>query len=398
MPASPQLLLLSNGAAEDLIGARLLSLTGRPASVLPLVGAGRAYRSVPDTRLVGPPLELPSGGFPFGSGANLRSDVQAGLISASLRQWAAAFRAARTVAAVVVVGDAYALGIGWAAAARAGAPLIHLQPLLSAHYTERLGLRGALSELNALGANIPMPYELSLARRAHSVFVRDHTTADYYAARGVAARWVGSFAMDVLPAAGCALPEAYLAGRPVLALLPGSRADHRGSLPLMLEAAARLPDLAALVAWPHDWQAVTLPHGWTLDVHDEHEATAGHGGAQVRLLRGAFGAIARRADLAIGTSGTANEQLAGLGVPVIGFATAGPQYTAGFARRQARLLGQALTLTEPRKLVEAVQALRSDGARRARAAHDGISRIGPAGALGVVAGELQTLLGAAYPL
>ena len=394
MTRVPELLVLSNGAAEDLIGARLLALTGRPASALPLVGAGRAYRSVPETQVIGPPLELPSGGFPFGSGANLRADLRAGLVSASLGQWTAAYRAARQVQAVVVVGDAYALGLGWAAARRSGRPLIHVQPLLSAHYIQNLDLRAALSELNALGANIPMPYELGLARRAHSVFVRDGATADYYAARGVAARWVGSFAMDVLPAAERELPEGFIAGRPVLALLPSSRLDHRESLPIMLGAAARLPDLAALVAWPHDWEAVTLPPGWTLDVHSQHEATAQRGGCQVRLLRGAFGAVARRADVALGTSGTANEQVAGLGVPVIGFATAGPQYTAGFARRQARLLGQALTLSaaQPDALASAVQSLRSDGARRARAACDGISRIGPAGALPLIARELQALL------
>jgi uncharacterized protein (TIGR03492 family) len=390
--ALPQLLLLSNGSAEDLIGAALLSLTGRPAQVLPLVGAGQAYRTVPDSQLIGPPLALPSGGFPFGSAANLKADLRAGLIPASLGQWGAAFRAARTVAAVVVVGDAYALGVGWAAAQRTGVPLIHVQPLLSAHYLENLDLRGALSELNALGANIPMPYELSLARRAHAVYVRDRATADYYAARNVPARWVGSFAMDVLSAAQGELPEPFIAGRPVLALLPGSRLDHRESLPLMLGAAANLPELAALVAWPHDWGAVTLPRGWALDVQSEHQATASAGKAQVVLLRGAFGAIARRADLALGTSGTATEQLAGLGVPVIGFATAGPQYTAGFARRQARLLGAALTLTEPGAIAAAVQNLRSDGAQRARAAHSGLQRIGPAGALPVIAGELQALI------
>ena len=42
--------------------------------------------------------------------------------------------------------------------------------------------------------------------------------------------------------------------------------------------------------------------------------------------------------------GTANEQAAGLGIPVVGFATAGPQYVAGFAARQQRLLGAALTV------------------------------------------------------
>ena len=50
---------------------------------LPLVGAGAAYSGA--ARLAGPTLNLPSGGFPFGSPGNLRADLKAGLIGTSLR-------------------------------------------------------------------------------------------------------------------------------------------------------------------------------------------------------------------------------------------------------------------------------------------------------------------------
>ncbi|WP_034387222.1 lipid-A-disaccharide synthase-related protein [Deinococcus sp. YIM 77859] len=393
-PPTPSILLISNGTAEDLIGARLLAHLGGKAQVLPLVGSGRAYAALPGVTRVGAALELPSGGFPFGSLANLWADLQAGLIRASLGQWQEAARAARDVSGVVVVGDAYALMVGTLAARRAGAPLVHVQPLLSAQYREGLGVREALLELNALGANLPMPYELQLARGAQAVYVRDSETARYYAARGVRARWAGSFAMDVLPP-----PERDLtpltAGRPVLALLPGSREDHRESLPLMLRAAAHLPDVRALVAWPHGWDAVTLPPGWTLAVQDSGAALAAGEGAQVTLLRGAFGAVARAADVAVGTAGTANEQLAGLGVPVVTFATRGPQCTPGFVRRQGRLLGEALSRVEadPGAVAAEVKALLTDRRRRARASLAGLTRIGPAGALAVIAGEVRRLTG-----
>lgn len=394
-PARP-LLLLSNGTAEDLIGARLLEATGRPARVLPLVGEGRAYAGVPGAARMGPTLSLPSGGFPFGSAANLRADLRAGLIGTTLGQGRAARAAGRTAGAVAVVGDAHALTIGTLAARAGGVPLIHVQPLLSAHYAEGLGLRGALRELNALGANLPMPSELALARRAHAVYVRDAATARLYAARGVPARWAGSFALDVLPA-----PERDLSGltggRPVLALLPGSREDHRESLPLMLRAAARLPEVTPLVAWPHGWETVTLPPGWGLRVEDDRTAWAesgGEGGRRVALLRGAFGAVARAADLAVGTAGTANEQLAGLGVPVVAFPTRGPQFTPGFVRRQGRLLGGALrpVAADPGAIAVEVRVLLRDGRVRARAALAGMMRVGPGGALPVIAAELRALL------
>ncbi|MEF2277778.1 lipid-A-disaccharide synthase-related protein [Deinococcus sp. YIM 134068] len=387
-------LLISNGTAEDLIGARLLGHLAGEARVLPLVGAGRAYAGVPGVTRMGEELGLPSGGFPFGSAANLLADLRAGLVGGSLRQWRDARRAARGTGAVVVVGDAYALMVGTVAARGVGVPLVHVQPLLSAHYLEGLGVWGTLSELNALGANVPMPYELRLARGARAVFVRDAGTARYYRRRGVRARWAGSFALDVLPPPERDL-SALIGGRRVLALLPGSREDHRESLPLMLRSAARVPGVAALVAWPHGWDAVTLPWGWTLRVEDSRTAWAEGEGVRVPLLRGAFGAVARAADVAVGTAGTANEQLAGLGVPVVAFPTLGPQYTPGFARRQGRLLGDALKVVspDPDAVATEVLALLGDPSRRARAAVAGLGRVGAAGALPVVAAEVGKILG-----
>ncbi|MBB5362749.1 lipid-A-disaccharide synthase-related protein [Deinococcus humi] len=390
-------LFISNGTAEDLIGARLAGLLKRPVLSSPLVGEGQAYAELNGARRVGRVLRLPSGGFPFGSLDNLWADLRAGLIGESLGQWTDAVRGASDAAAIIVVGDAYALMVGTVAARKNRLPLVHVQPLLSAQYLDGLGVRGTLQELNALGANRPLPYELRLARRADAVFVRDAATQRYYQQRGVPARFAGSFAMDVLPP-----PERELhlsAARPVLALLPGSRGDHRESLPVMLRAAALLPEVTPLVAWPHTWNAVTLPDGWTLQVQSETEARATGEAAEVVLWRQAFGAVARAADIAIGTSGTANEQLAGLGVPVVAFATGGPQYTVGFARRQGRLLGAALRVVEadPAALAAEVRTLLSQGTRRAGAALAGLTRVGPAGALPVIAAEIEALAQSGRP-
>jgi uncharacterized protein (TIGR03492 family) len=117
------------------------------------------------------------------------------------------------------------------------------------------------------------------------------------------------------------------------------------------------------------------------------------------MLRGAFGAVARAADVALGTSGTANEQLAGLGIPVVAFATGGPQYTAGFAHRQGRLLGEALRVlsSDPQALARGIQEVLEDGAARARAAVTGLDRIGPAGALPVITAEIRRQTGSGHP-
>ncbi len=383
------LLVVSNGHAEDLIGAALLRALRRPAWVAPLVGEGRVYAGVAER--VSPELRLPSGGFPFASAGNLAADLCAGLVGGSLRQWRAVWRAGRRVRAVVAVGDAYALWL--AARAAGGRPLYHLQPLVSVLYGEGMAWRDHLRELNALGANVFLPGELALGRRARRVFTRDAASAAHLRARGVNAAWHGSFAMDLLPA-----PERDLGalrdGRPVLALLPGSRGDARFSLPVMLGAAERLPEVQAMVGWAGDWRALPDLPGWRVDVEDAGRAVLSRGGVRVLALCGAFGALARAAAVALGTAGTASEQLAGLGVPVVGFVTPGPQFTPSFARRQARLLGSALTLTraQPDAVAAEVRALLRHPEWAALAGGVGRARIGPPGAIARIGAEVSAAL------
>ncbi len=390
------LLIISNGGAEDLIGAALARELHQSATLevlaLPLVGPGAAYNGA--ARLAGPTLDLPSGGFPFGSLGNLRADLKAGLIGTSLQQGRAAWRAGGQVGRVVVVGDSFALTVGTLAAQQvthAGPrlPLVHLQPLVSRLYGEGMTLRGHLRELNALGANAFMPWEMALGRRASRVYTRDAASARYLALKGVNAVYRGSFAMDVLPAPERSL-EHLLDGRPLLALMPGGRGDARESLPIMLDAAARLPGMQGVVTWTKDWSDLPALEGWTLELQSDMQAVLKRGTSQVWLLRGAFSAVLHAARLAVGTAGTASEQAAGLGVPVVGFATSGPQYTPGFARRQERLLGRALTLTEADAgaVAAALERLNTQPELYWAAARAGQDRIGQTGALGQIAAEM----------
>lgn len=399
-PSLPSILIVSNGGAEDLIGAALareLRLLGvSEVLALPLVGAGAAYLGA--AQRTGPTLDLPSGGFPFGSLDNLRADLKAGLIGTSLAQGRAAWATGRRVGTVVVVGDSFALTVGTLAARRVASsgprlPLVHLQPLVSRLYGEGMGVGDHLRELNALGANAFMPWEIGLGRRARRVYTRDAASARYLARRGVNASYRGSFAMDVLPA-----PERDLSalqdGRPLLALMPGGRGDAHESLPVMLDAAVLCPQLQPVVAWPKPWADLPLPPEWTLDVLDGDTARLTRGDTGVLVLRHAFSvalhAARQRGGLAVGTAGTAAEQAAGLGVPVVGFPTSGPQYTPGFARRQGRLLGRALTLTTPDApaVAEALKRLMTDSALYRDAARAGRDRIGEPGALRQIAAEL----------
>ena len=405
------LLIVSNGGAEDLIGAalarELLRLANRnqpdqnradqnradlEVLALPLVGIGTAYSGL--TTLAGPTLDLPSGGFPFGSLSNLKADLNAGLIGTSLRQGLAAWRAGRQVGQVVVVGDSFALMVGTLAARKVThsgprLPLFHLQPLVSRLYGEGMTLRGHLRELNALGANAFMPWEVALGRKIERVYTRDAASSRFLALKGVNAAYRGSFAMDVLPAPERDL-SSFRGGRPLLALMPGGRGDAHESLPIMLDAAARLPGMQGVVTWPKNWGDLPALEDWTLEVQDSQTALVKRGTTRVWLLRGAFSAVLHAARLAAGTAGTASEQAAGLGVPVVGFATSGPQYTPGFARRQARLLGLALTLTQADAgaVAAALKRLSTRPELYRAAAQAGQDRVGQAGALSQIAAEI----------
>lgn len=384
------LLLISNGNAEDIIGSHLLRFLQVPARALPLVGRGLAYEQV-GAEVIGPRQEMPSGGFPFGSLHNLIADLRSGFISQNLKQWKAAFRGSRECKAIVAIGDAYTLLIG--VAFGRGLPLFHINPLVSAYYLEGQSLWQRFTRLNEWGAEDFLWYERWAQRHARAVYVRDRASEVRLRGLGIShAHFYGSFAMDILPPPQKQL-EGILDGRPVIALLPGSRGDVTFSLPRMLEATLYLNELQPLVAWPLRLEGIRVPEGWTLTPQGDEIAIAHKGHHRVFLLRGYFSEILHHAKVALGTAGTANEQAAGLGIPVVGFPTSGPQFTLGFAQRQRRLLGPALTLAkpDPAEIARTVkQVLEVERYTLASAA--GKERIGAPGALPRIATDIQEAL------
>jgi len=386
-------LIISNGNAEDLMGAALAkSLSGLKLAALPLVGTGKPYEGVAQS-ILGPRRPMPSGGFPFNSWENFVVDIRAGFVWDAFKHWKIARAEGSDSRTMVVVGDAYALAVG-CLAAYPQKPLFHIQPLVSYYYAVGRSLWERLGRPNQFGAEDFLFYERWMHRRVRATYVRDKLSETRAHQLGMhKARFAGSLAMDILPA-----PERDLShikdGRPILILMPGTRGDVGFSLPLMLECAALLPQIQAVVAWAQDFSQVPLPPGWSLEIHDDLNAWATQGVTRVRILRKAFSAILHTAQFAIGTAGTANEQAAGLGIPVVAFPTPGPQFIASFAQRQKRLLGESLILCEatPTAVAAALHQLHQDQALYARAAADGKERIGPPGALPQIAKEVEQYL------
>ena len=109
-------------------------------------------------------------------------------------------------------------------------------------------------------------------------------------------------------------------------------------------------------------------------------AIAWRRGALILLVGpGRFATWAPWAELGLATAGTATEQLVGLGIPALSLPGRGPQFKAGFARRQSRLLGGAVQPCHSSGGTHGAFAGVAGGCRRAAA--PGPDRPPPHGAL-----------------
>jgi uncharacterized protein (TIGR03492 family) len=333
--------------------------------------------------LVGPANRLPSEGFGTLSLGHFLRDLRAGFLPTYARQAAFAGRLSGFRLAVAV-GDVVPL----AAARLSGIRTAFVSTAKSAWY-------GGEADTRATGHDA---LDRWLMRRAAAVFPRDALTAARLAAAGVPCRDRGNPMMDGLaprdPAALCPV------GETAVALLPGSRADAAGNARLLLEAAARLPCLRALVAaTPAMEAAAAVPEGWAPYPWDAplpgapHLALRHEGGARALIVTDRFADCLHAAALAIGMAGTANEQAVGLGLPLIAVPGLGNQ-GAAFVAMKARYFGPA-AVSAPRDaaaIAAAAATLLADPARRAAMGAAGRERMGPPGAAAAIAADLRALL------
>jgi uncharacterized protein (TIGR03492 family) len=411
-------LVLSNGHGEDLIALRVIEALqrrhpDRVITVLPLVGEGQAFASAAAAgliELVGPRLRLPSGGFSNQSLAGLLQDLGSGLAGLSWRQWQLVRRWGRQGRPVLAVGDLWPLLLAWGS----GGPFGFIgTPKSDYTWASAPPLGWGHSPLadgyhRCKGSEWdPWEWALMASRRCRLVAVRDPLTARGLRRRGVAALAPGNPMTDGFSSEP---PPTWLSQRRRLLLLPGSR------MPEALINARRL--LAALQAcrWSEP-TTVLLACGRQPDAHQWATLMAGAGierqppspaataiGAQACWRAGAlelllgpgrFGPWANWAELALATAGTATEQVVGLGIPALSLPGPGPQFQAGFARRQSRLLGGAVQpCRSPRQLAERLELLLREPQLRQQLGDRGRRRMGPPGGSARLAALVeQRLLG-----
>ena len=401
--STPRLLVLSNGHGEDLIALRLIEALRHQApdlevQVLPLVGMGQAYagaEAAGELQRVGPRQPLPSGGFSNQSLRGLLNDLAAGLPLLSWRQWRIVRRWGRQGLPILAVGDLLPLLLAWASGGRYG----FLGTPKSDHTWASPAPAGwghsplADGYHRAKGSEWdPWEWALMGHRRCRLVAVRDRLTARGLRRHGVKAVAPGNPMMDGFAAPG-PLP-AWLQGRRRLLLLPGSRLPEalgnlRGLLAALPPASGTgtgpISVLLATGSRPSDAElaAPLAAAGFTPAAAPPGSGASTlwrRGGLELLVGPGRFAAWAPLAELGLATAGTATEQLVGLGVPALSLPGPGPQFKAGFARRQSRLLGGAVQpCQDSGELRRRLIALLNDDGERARLGQIGRRRMGPAG-------------------
>jgi uncharacterized protein (TIGR03492 family) len=377
--AESKILFVTNGHGEAAIAARIVqdlrSMSDAGAEHFPLVG--RDF-GIPGFTEVGPRAVMPSGGLvAMGNAGKFIGDLRAGFVPLWGKQVRFLQSLGDRYAAVVAVGDAYALFMARMSGIRA------------------IFVGTAKSEYVASYGWV----ERRIMRGARAIFVRDRETANALAAHHLTAA-VANVIVDLAAGDG---PPVPWSGAERLVLLPGSREDAYLDAALLVRvvrvlAAARPVSAVLSIAPSVDGARVAAgleAEGWRIDPGSGPvEFSASIEGKHVlSAMRSELRSLFPGATLALGQAGTANEAAAASGLPVVALETQRSGRSSWYRMRQARLLGAALEVVpgDPPAAAAAVARLLDDPQRCAEMAATGRARMGPPGGAAIVARAIAEL-------
>ena len=376
-----RVLFVSNGHGESAIAERIARETASLASIpleldhLALVGEPSSATLV----AVGPRRTMPSGGLvAMGNLRALARDVAAGFASLLFAQLRFLRRDGRRYDCVVAVGDVYALML----AKMTGRPAV------------------AVGTAKSVFVAPYGRFERMMLARAARVFVRDAATAADLRAHGVAAESPGNVIVELADDPNGSVVATI--GSPVIAVLPGSREaayDDAVRLCAVIRELGKKNSSAALLSIAASldaerFAAALASDGWTIEKQNDTSSPfrARAGDAELIAWTGGLGAILAVARIALGLAGTANEQAAAAGVPVV-VLDLGDRW---YRMRQRRLLGAALTVVpvQPARGAAALAELLSDEARLERMRAAGRERMGARGGARAIAAAILEIAAA----
>ncbi len=369
-------LSLSNCYGEDRSGALILKelKTKIPrCQVLgaPLISQGEEYLKRGIKVITKAPLP-PSGGFPTRSFKYLILDIlNSRLIPIryfyTLKKWRE-----KTISAIVV-GDVFLLILGTLALKKR---LFFLAPCKSDHQNPHYAIERFI-----------------VKRLASVIFTHDEYTASNLCKQGINALFLGNPMMDEL----IQNSEFRIQNSEFkIGILPGSRDESYNNFKKILKVVellsthptSHIPQpITFLVAVSERLDVEKLASVVQKDPRQDGYATTGNTGFQpvkrkeILFFKNTFASVIKSSDIIIGLAGTANEQTAGLGKPIVSFAGTGPQTTKKRMKNQERLLGGALKFVEdfPNGVVREINLVLDNPEIREQRGRIGIDRMGPPG-------------------
>ncbi len=393
-------LFLSNGHAEDLIASTVMAELSRKNSsweirALPLVGEGRAYDEI-GIKVLGPRRMMPSGGFLGFNPLWLARDVASGWLGV-LRKQIDILRKQRAVTRLVVcVGDISLVIFSI---------LFLKKPIII--------LSTAKSDYARLYKDHYLVEKLLMKWFCQLVLPRDDLTASSLQDFGINAVYVGNVMMDCLKITNGDLGIGE--NRHVVGILPGSKEEAYENLPIILDAVRRISEksflsrkadfllaLAASLTLRRLGEVVSSSRDWILKSSTSEEKKRGiiaylvsSSGIRIKIIRGRFADVLNSSGVIIGLSGMGNEQAVGLGKLVVSFPSKGPQITKKFLRIQQLILGEAISIVEPKAeaVAEEVRRILSHPEKKEEALRVGKKRMGGPGAAAQVANLIKKELG-----
>lgn len=394
------ILFISNGYAEDHIAATVIEKLIERCSrcqirALPLVGEGAAYDEI-GIRVLGPRRMMPSGGFVGFKPLWLAKDVASSWLGV-LREQIDTLREQRAVTKMVVcVGDVFLVILS----------VLFLKKPIIFLCTAKSGYARLLKDHYRIEKWL-------MKRFCQLVLPRDKLTTSSLQNFGINAVYVGNVMMDCLKITGEDLGIGE--NKYVVGILPGSKEEAYKNLAIILDAVKKISRnpffsekidfllaLAASLSLEGLEKVASSNRGWILESSASEEVKKGivaylvsSPGIRIKIVEGRFADVLNSSEVIIGLSGMGNEQAVGLGKPVVSFPTKGPQITKRFLHIQQLILGEAISIVEPKAetVAEEVAVILSHPEKREEALRVGKKRMGGPGAAAQVADLIKKELG-----
>ena len=377
--------VIANGYAEEMMASKLMSEIRKELQTQnklenfqfvggSLVSSGRWYEEEQFATFFTGGM-TPSGGFPTRSFSGFLADLGAGAFltpfkfKSIIKGWSK-----YNLDIIIVVGDFLLMALT-------------IPALRNNKNVPMVFIPTAKSDYIQAHFKIEKKYIKKYARIS---FPRDQITAADFSAYGINAQYHGNLMQDLLDLK----TPTILSKEPVVALLPGSREESYGNLEMILSL---LPNIKTPIHWAfvqagslkkETVNEVFLHKGWKCTNLDADIPIWGKNSQKVYCYPSTmFDTVALSCIFGISLAGTAGEQIAGLGKPIIGFKGTGPQSTNRRMEDNVKLLGKSFIYIEsyPRGVITEIEKLISNSEERDRLGAIGIAHMGKAGGTSSIA-------------